>query len=111
LEKEKIVLAIELLVEFGFDHRTSKSGIFDHLTIKTIHLWPSRDLHSEFADMEAMWRWSPLVSVTSSLFSPSFFLLSNVGRGGGVQFVGAGAEMAPPPPAGWSREQPAGVVC
>jgi hypothetical protein len=30
-----------------------------------------------------------------SLFSPSFSLLSNDGRGGDVRFVGAGAKMPP----------------
>jgi hypothetical protein len=34
-------LTIQLLSQFGFGHRTSKPDIFDHLTFKTIHNWPS----------------------------------------------------------------------
>jgi len=34
-------LAIQLLRRFGFGHRTPKPGIFDHSTIKTVHIWSS----------------------------------------------------------------------
>jgi hypothetical protein len=32
---------IQLLLKFGFSHRTSKSDIFDHPTIKTVQICPS----------------------------------------------------------------------
>jgi hypothetical protein len=34
-------LTIQLLFQFGFDHRTSKPDIFDHPTLKTVHNLPS----------------------------------------------------------------------
>jgi len=33
----KSILTIQLLFEFDFSHTTSKSGIFDHPSIKTVH--------------------------------------------------------------------------
>jgi hypothetical protein len=47
-------LTIEILTKFDFDHRTSKPGIFDHPTIKTIHFWPSDGFQGGFVDVDAM---------------------------------------------------------
>jgi hypothetical protein len=33
-------LAIQLLLKFGFDHRTPKPVIFGHQTIKTVQILP-----------------------------------------------------------------------
>jgi hypothetical protein len=38
---KKLFLTIQLLCQFGFDHRTLKSDIFDHPNLKTVHNWPS----------------------------------------------------------------------
>jgi len=34
----KSILTIQLLFEFDFSHTTSKSSIFDHPNIKTVHI-------------------------------------------------------------------------
>jgi hypothetical protein len=47
-------LTIELSAKFGFDHQTSKLGIFDHPTIKTIHFWPSLGFQGGFGDVDTM---------------------------------------------------------
>jgi hypothetical protein len=36
--KEKLILTIQLLLKFGFDHRTPKPVIFGHQTIKTVQI-------------------------------------------------------------------------
>jgi hypothetical protein len=33
-------LTIQLLLKFGFRHRTPKPVIFGHQTIKTVQIWP-----------------------------------------------------------------------
>ena len=38
---KSLFLAIQLLAEFDFDYATSRSGILDHQTIKTVYIWPS----------------------------------------------------------------------
>jgi hypothetical protein len=37
---KSIFLTIQLLPQFGFDYRTSKTDIFDHLTLKTVNNCP-----------------------------------------------------------------------
>jgi hypothetical protein len=39
--KKSTFLTIQLLTRIDFGHRTSKSDIFDHPTVKTVHNWPS----------------------------------------------------------------------
>jgi hypothetical protein len=41
-------LTIQLLPQFGFGHQTSKLDIFDHLTLKTVHNWPSNGFDGWF---------------------------------------------------------------
>ena len=38
-EGKNLFLVIQLLSEFDFGHATSKPGILDHRTIKTVHIW------------------------------------------------------------------------
>ena len=39
--KKNLFLAIQLLLEFDFNHATSKLSIIDHPTLKTGQIWPS----------------------------------------------------------------------
>ena len=53
-------MTIQLLPRFGFGHRTPKPDIFDHSTVKTVHIWPSGCFGGRFADMDAAWQWAHL---------------------------------------------------
>jgi hypothetical protein len=111
-------LTIELLAKFGFDHRTSKPGIFNHPTIKIVHFWPSNGFQGGFADVDIMSpcrvRWAHTSTPSlSSLFSPHP-QLSVVGRRRLSHLTVIGSHPAPAPPLHWPfsclRASPTSVV-
>jgi hypothetical protein len=43
---KKSIFNHQTIVKFGFAHLTLKPEIFDHPTIKPVHIWPSGDFFS-----------------------------------------------------------------
>jgi hypothetical protein len=45
-------MTIQLSFLFGFNPSNRKSDIFDHSTLKTVHIWPSVVLLGDFGDVD-----------------------------------------------------------